>query len=146
MALTALLPRIFYIANTNLPTMKLTPGINHLEIWVKDVAESMAFFAPIMEIIGWRKLNDQAFSTGQMEIYFIRSEAPLQPTLGVRHLCFQATTKEQVDQVGEYLTSIKADIIRGPKEMTYSKNYYTIDFRDPNGVIYEVAYTPEMVM
>ncbi len=126
--------------------MKLVPGINHLEIWVKDIPETMAFFAPIMDIIGWRVLNKQAYSVDYMEIYFMQSDAPLAPTLGVRHICLQATTKEQVDQVEAYLSNIGADIIRGPIGMTYSKGYYTVDFRDPNGLVYEVAHTPGMAM
>jgi catechol 2,3-dioxygenase-like lactoylglutathione lyase family enzyme len=126
--------------------MKLTPGINHIEIWVKDVPQTMAFFAPILGVLGWKQLNDFAFCTDYLEIFFKRSEAPLAPSLGVRHICLQAVTKEQVDQVGAYLASINADIIRGPKEMPYTQDYYTVDFRDPNGLVYEVAYTPNMVL
>lgn len=126
--------------------MKLAPGINHLEIWVRDVPQTMAFFTPIMEIIGWKKLNERAFATEHIDIYFLPAESSALPALGVRHICLQATTKEQVNQVAAHLASIKADIIRGPVEMPYSKDYYTVDFRDPSGLVYEVAYTPNMLL
>lgn len=120
------------------------PGINHLEIWVKSIPETMSFFAPILETIGWHKVNDHAFATDSLEIYFQENPAAIVPGSGVRHICFQAITKAQVDEVGAYLASINADIIRGPKEMPYTKGYYTVDFRDPNGLVYEVAFTPNM--
>ncbi len=123
----------------------LKPGINHLEIWVTNVPNTMDFFAPIMETIGWRKVNDHAFATDSLEIYFQENPAVAVPSSGIRHICFQATTKAQVDEVGAYLVGIGADIIRGPKEMPYTKDYYTVDFRDPNGLVYELAYTPNMV-
>lgn len=121
------------------------PGINHLEIWVKSIPETMSFFAPILESIGWHKVNDHAFATDSLEIYFQENPAAIVSGSGVRHICFQATTKAQVDEVGAYLDSINADIIRGPKEMPYTKDYYTVDFRDPSGLVYEVAFTPNMV-
>lgn len=121
------------------------PGINHLEIWVKNIPDTMTFFSPIFEIIGWHQVNDHAFATDSLEIYYQENPGAIAPDSGVRHICFQATTKAQVDEVGAYLDSINADIIRGPKEMPYTKDYYTVDFRDPSGLVYEVAFTPNMV-
>ena len=63
-------------------------------------------------------------------------------SLGVRHLCFQATEREQVDQVYNALLNEHAEFIRGPLLMPYSKDYYTIDFFDPDGQVLEVAHTP----
>ena len=63
-------------------------------------------------------------------------------SLGVRHLCFQATNKEEVDQVYQALLTERADFIRGPLFMPYSDEYYTVDFYDPDGQVIEVAHTP----
>ena len=68
------------------------PGINHLEIWVNNIPETMSFFAPILETIGWHKVNDYAFATDSLEIYFQENPAAIVPGSGVRHICFQATT------------------------------------------------------
>jgi len=36
-------------------------------------------------------------------------------------------------------------VLRGPVEMPdYSKSYYTVDFRDSDGYVLEVAHTPHM--
>lgn len=63
-------------------------------------------------------------------------------SLGMRHLCFQAIEKNQVDEVHKTLLNLNAKIIRGPILMSYSEGYYTVDFYDPDGQIMEVAYTP----
>ena len=122
------------------------PGINHMEFWVKDLKESAAFYSRLFEIIGWNKLNERAFSTGVLEIYFCEVEAELKDSLGVRHICFQATSEEMVNEVGRFLEEIDHPALRGPQYMPYSEKYYTVDFKDPNGFVLEVAYTPNMVM
>ncbi|WP_461488347.1 VOC family protein [Pontibacter sp. HJ8] len=66
-------------------------------------------------------------------------------SLGVRHICFHAVSRAVVDQVGEWLKNRKGDLLRGPQEMPlYSVSYYTVDFRDPNGFVLEVAHTPDI--
>ncbi|MGR9634244.1 VOC family protein [Bacillus cereus] len=101
----------------------------------------------LFSIIGWRKLNEVAYSTGESEIYFKEVDEEIVRTLGPRHICYQAINRKVVDEVAEFLSSTKIKIIRGPMEMNhYSEGYYTIDFYDPNGFIIEVAYTPNAEM
>lgn len=120
------------------------PGINHIEFWVKDLAESTAFYRALFPMIGWYALNETSFSCGQHEIYFKQMPVEFCDSLGVRHICFHATSREVVDQVGAWLRGQQANIIRGPQEMPhYHAGYYTVDFRDPNGFVLEVAFTPE---
>ncbi|EMK2596741.1 hypothetical protein V8U20_003746 [Bacillus cereus] len=103
----------------------LRAGIHHIEFWVANLEESISFYNKLFSIIGWRKLNEVAYSTGESEIYF----------------------KEVVDEVADFLSSTKVKVIRGPIEMNhYSEGYYTIDFYDPDGFIVEVAYTPNAEM
>ncbi len=98
-------------------------------------------------IIGWRKLNEVAYRTGESEIYFKEVDEEIVRTLGPRHICYQAIHREVVDEVADFLSSTKVKVIRGPIEMNhYSKRYYTIDFYDSNGFIVEVAYTPNAEM
>ncbi|MCX2739826.1 VOC family protein [Pontibacter anaerobius] len=120
-------------------------GISHLEFWVKDLEESLGFYSRLFPLIGWYELNRTSFSCGVHELYFKEVPLQLHDSLGVRHICFHATSREMVEQVGEWLQSINADIIRGPQAMPdYSDAYYTVDFRDPNGFVLEVAYTPDI--
>ena len=79
------------------------------------------------------------------ENYFKEVSAPLQHSLGVRHICFHAISREMVNAVGTWLTYTGGNIIRGPQSMPrHDGSYYTIDFRDPNGFVLEVAHTPDI--
>jgi catechol 2,3-dioxygenase-like lactoylglutathione lyase family enzyme len=123
------------------------PGINHIEFWVSNMERSMNFYRPLFELIGWKPLGNYAFSSGNMEIYFKEVAHSRVDSLGPRHICFQAVSREVVNEVGRYLREIGADVIRGPVEMPhYSEGYYTVDFRDPDGYVLEVAYTPNMIL
>jgi catechol 2,3-dioxygenase-like lactoylglutathione lyase family enzyme len=122
-------------------------GINHVEFWVSDLQRSLTFYAPLFEAIGWRKLGDAEFSSGSIEVYFVERKVSTTDSVGPRHVCFQASAREVVDRVGRLLTASGATVIRGPVEAPeYSKDYYTVDFRDPDGYVLEVAHTPNMAL
>jgi catechol 2,3-dioxygenase-like lactoylglutathione lyase family enzyme len=132
-------------------TREWKPGVNHVEYWVSDLERSRAFFAGLFELLGWKRLSDNAFSAGDIEIYLATPPsgvaiAPGAPSFGARHLCFQATSRAMVDAVGAYLVAAGVRVARGPKEMPYSEGYYTVDFADHDGSILEVAHTPNMKM
>jgi len=123
--------------------IKLKTGLNHIEFWVSDLRKSIKFYNSFLPLVGWKQISKVSFSDGNMVIYF-QEMKDVQKTrsLGVRHLCFQATEREQVDQVYNALLNEQAKFIRGPLLMPYSKDYYTIDFFDPDGQVLEVAHTP----
>lgn len=59
---------------------------------------------------------------------------------GPRHICLRADSRDDVDRVGALLRAGKAQVIRGPLAMPeYGASYYTVDFRDPDGFVIEVA-------
>ncbi|WP_224996810.1 VOC family protein [Cesiribacter sp. SM1] len=120
-------------------------GINHIELWVSDLSRSALFYKGVLELIGWQQTNYRSFATDSMEIYLVEHpELKRTDNLGVRHIGFQALAREQVEAVACFLQQTGASIIRGPVEMPYSKGYYTIDFYDPDGMVVEVAHTPNM--
>ncbi|MGG5735803.1 MULTISPECIES: VOC family protein [Bacillus cereus group] len=125
----------------------LRAGIHHIEFWVANLEESISFYDMLFSIIGWRKLSEGAYSTGESEIYFKEVDEEIVKTLGPRHICYQAINRKVVDEVSGFLVDTNVKIIRGPIEINhYSDGYYTIDFYDPNGFIVEVAYTPNAEM
>jgi len=120
-------------------------GIAHIEFWVKELDASVQFYSELFPLIGWRALNRTSYSCGIHEIYFKQMPVELHDSLGVRHICFHATSREVVDKVGEWLSRRQATIIRGPQGMPqYTDAYYTVDFRDPNGFVLEVSYMPDI--
>ena len=114
--------------------------IKHIEFWVSDFERSIKFYEKIFEIIGWKKIESNAFSNGETKIYFIEQDVRTRRAIGPRHLCFLATSRKKVDEVAKFLSKTKSDIIRGPLESRYrSRNSSTADFRDPDGYVVEVA-------
>lgn len=125
--------------------MDCRPGLNHIEFWVSSIEQSVPFYDGLFSLIGWKKLNKTAYSSGAIEIYLVEQKGiERQDALGPRHLCFQAINQEMVDDVGGWLKDNGYSVIRGPVEQPYSEGYYTVDFRDPDGYVLEVAYTPSM--
>lgn len=122
------------------------PGINHIEIWVSDLRKSKFFYKNLFELIGWKNIDPEGWSNGSLEIYLREEKSTSRIlSLGVHHICFQATSKAQVDKLAKWLKTQKVKIFNGPIEMRdYTKGYYTVDFYDPDGLILEFAYTPNM--
>jgi catechol 2,3-dioxygenase-like lactoylglutathione lyase family enzyme len=123
--------------------MDATSGINHIEFWVSDLARSMAFYRPLFAAVGWSQRSETEFSSGSSILYFIEKPVGRVDGVGPRHLCFQATSRAVVEAVALLVKASAGSIIRGPVEMPdYSRGYYTVDVRDPDGYVIEVAHTP----
>ena len=121
-------------------SMQNKSGIKHIEFWVSDLSASLKFYEQLFVLIGWKKVDVNAFSDGITKIYFTERVAALQPSLGPRHICFLADSIEMVNVVGELLKTQHVSIIRGPLESWYKdRSSYTVDFKDPDGYILEVA-------
>jgi catechol 2,3-dioxygenase-like lactoylglutathione lyase family enzyme len=121
-------------------------GISHIEFWVSDLKRSLAFYKGFFPIIGWYQLDENGFSNGSTKMYFMQRPVRCCDTIGPRHICFKAQSREVVDQVGTFLRNSSSDIIRGPLEVSsYSKGSYTVDFRDPDGYVLEVKHAPNAV-
>lgn len=115
-------------------------AIKHIEFWVSDLDRSMKFYEGIFGIIGWEKIESNAFSNGETKIYFIEQDVKAGRNVGPRHICFLADSRKTVNNVGKLLFDIKADIIRGPLESKYKdRSSYAVNFRDPDGYVIEVA-------
>jgi len=125
--------------------MDTKAGINHIEFWVSNRARSLAFYEALFRAIGWRHKGEGEFSSGSTTFYLVEKPVKRQDAAGPRHVCFQAVSRAVVDAVATLLRERSAEIIRGPLEMPeYSTGYYTVDFRDPDGYVVEVAHTPHM--
>ncbi len=117
-------------------------GIKHIEIWVSDMKRSLDFYDEFFGLIGWERIHEREFRAGGNKIYFIeRKDQFSRATLGPRHICFHAESREIVNRVFEMLQRQEMPVIRGPVEMPYSTGYYTVDFKDPDGYILEVAHS-----
>jgi|SRR3989339_2211551 len=116
------------------------PGIKHVEFWVSNLQKSLSFYEELFGLIGWEKYDANGFRCGMTKIYFIEKKVPFDESIGPRHICFEADSKEIVEKVSRFLIDQNASIIRGPIEYEYKGNIaLTVDFKDPDGYIIEVA-------
>jgi len=116
------------------------PGIKHIEFWVTDLRASLKFYDQLFSLLEWKRIDENAFSDGVTKIYFVEQSVPAQRNVGPRHICFLAKSKSVVDSVGAFLLASKCALIRGPLEAPYlNRSSYTVDFKDPDGYVLEVA-------
>ncbi|MHB9010621.1 MAG: VOC family protein [Ignavibacteriaceae bacterium] len=116
------------------------PGIKHIEFWVSDLERSISFYKKLFDIIGWEQYDPNGFRCGMTKIYFVENDVLVKKCVGPRHICFEADTTGVVEKVADFLKENSAPIIRGPITYVYKRNTaYTVDFRDPDGYIIEVA-------
>ena len=118
-------------------------GIKHIEIAVSDLQKSLDFYDKLFEIIGWQKVDKNGYKSGNMKVYLKKWDFPKGSALGVRHICFWADSQDMVNRAGEYVKNTGVKMIRGPLLVPeYSPDYYTVDFYDLDGLMLEVAHTP----
>ena len=117
-------------------------AIHHIEISVSALARSSDFYKSLLLGLGWKELRPGMYLKDSSEVYLKAAAATGSgPHHGPRHICFRASSRDEVDRTGALLKSRKASIIRGPLAMpNYSATYYTVDFRDPDGFVLEVAH------
>ncbi|MFA6428285.1 MAG: VOC family protein [Candidatus Buchananbacteria bacterium] len=126
--------------------MKNKVTIKHIEFWSSNLKRSLKFYKGVFSIIGWKFIDRNAFSNGETKIYFIEQPVKAQKTVGPRHICFLASSRHVVDKIGKFLVKNNCGIIRGPAGFRYkNRSSYTVDFRDPDGYVIEVA-TKSMVL
>ena len=65
-----------------------------------------------------------------------------QSASGLHHLCFRMRSREDVDQLHEFLISIGAHMVHGPQEDGWAPGYYSILFEDPDGIRLEANFVP----
>ena len=120
--------------------------IKHIEFWVSNLENSLKFYKGLFAILGWKEFEGKGFVSGETKIYLIEQPVSFNKNVGPRHICFLADSREMVEKVADFLKANNYFIIRGPIDSSYkSRSSYTVDFKDPDGYILEVATKSEKV-
>lgn len=129
-------------------------AIEHITITCNDLPRCKEFYDLLMEKLGMRRFLEQNVVVGYIApngFRFFISQADDDPknktfdsySAGLHHLSFKAESRQQVDELGEFLKANGVEIIEGPKLYPhYDKNYYAVFFRDPNGIKLEMTHLP----
>jgi len=61
---------------------------------------------------------------------------------GIDHVCFRARSREDIDALYPFLQEVGAELVRAPEEGPWAPGYYSLSFRDPEGIRLEVNHVP----
>jgi len=127
-------------------------GVAHVALRVARFDECVAFYDRVMPALGMAVVHRSPFL-----VYYVGGRTalgirPAEPALarhghhelapGLDHLCFRARSREDVDALYPLLREIGADVVRAPEEGPWAPGYYSLSFRDPEGIRLEVNHVP----
>jgi catechol 2,3-dioxygenase-like lactoylglutathione lyase family enzyme len=127
-------------------------GVAHVILRVNRFDECVAFYDRLMPALGLQTVyhnEEYVYYVGGRTALGIRPADPKsadQPHVelgpGLDHLCFRARSRDDIDELHGFLQSIGADMVRAPEEGPWAPGYYSLSFRDPEGIRLEVNYVP----
>jgi catechol 2,3-dioxygenase-like lactoylglutathione lyase family enzyme len=128
-------------------------GVAHVILRVTRIAECIAFYDRLMPFLGLEAVEPRSdefvYYVGGRTALAIRRADPehagaehVEAAPGIDHLCFRARRREDVDALYAFLREMGADIVRAPVEGPWAPGYYSLSFRDPEGIRLELNHVP----
>lgn len=128
-------------------------GIAHIQLTVRDVLASRAFYHRLLkETFGMRiqyDAPDVFYCIGGRTGVLIRPALAEhrdtsfnQGRIGLHHFCFRLRSRDDVDALHASMRDFGAKIIRTPKEGSWAPGYYSCLFEDPDGIRIEGVFIP----
>ena len=128
-------------------------GVAHVIFRVNRIEQCIAFYDQLMPFLGLQAVDprsdDFVYYVGGRTALAIRRADPehidtahVETAAGIDHLCFRARRREDVDALYSFLQDIGADIVRAPEEGPWAPGYYSLSFRDPEGIRLELNHVP----
>jgi glyoxylase I family protein len=127
---------------------------HHLDLTVSSIDVSVAFYETVLTRLGYSRTKQYAGSAPcwvcsdtsryfSIALHEARSRTNHDRyAAGLHHFAFHAASREEVDDVFEYLKRHGIAIFDAPAEYDYTQGYYAVFFADPDGVKLEVVYEP----
>jgi len=127
-------------------------GVAHIVLRVSRFEECAAFYDALMPRLGLQAVHRAegfVYYIGGRTAVAIREPEPEcaghahnEYAPGIDHLCFRARCRDDVDELYRFLQEIGAEIVRAPEAGPWAPGYYSLSFRDPEGIRLEVNYVP----
>ena len=132
-------------------------AIDHLDLVVTSLEQSLDFYRGLLEPLGYVRLSEIAGERGERVLYIGRiggmgsvslreaqSDAHAVPydryAVGLHHLAFTASSRAVVDERAAWLRERGAQIESGPEEYDYTPGYYAVFFYDPDAIKLEIVH------
>ncbi|HTQ68119.1 MAG TPA: VOC family protein [Solirubrobacteraceae bacterium] len=128
-------------------------GVAHIILRVNRIAACIAFYDQVMPFLGLQAVRPRSdefvyYVGGRTAVGIRRADtdhagvAHVETGPGIDHLCFRARQREDVDALHAFLERIGADMVRTPSEGPWAPGYYSLSFRDPEGIRLELNHVP----
>lgn len=128
-------------------------GIAHVQLSATNFATSREFYRALLGYFEMTVLYNQDdavfYAIGGKTGLLITpcteefaNEKHHQRKPGLHHLCFRATSREDIDALHVFLQERGVTIVHPPEDAPWAKGYYSVLFEDPDGIRLEVNYVP----
>ncbi len=133
-------------------------GIDHLDLVVRDLERSLAFYTELLEPLGFNRTSEIEGERGERVVYLGGTGGPSvslrkrqsgaderrhdRYAVGLHHLAFVAPSRDAVDERAAWLRKRGAAIESPPREYDYSPGYYAVFFYDPDAIKLEIVHRP----
>lgn len=138
----------------------MQPRIDHIQITVKNFAESEKYYDTFLPILGFdlSKKSKGRVDKHDFDVIeyvhenivlginspreqFKDDEVHRRKPGAVHHIAFRAKDVEEVKLVAEQLKSANINIVDGPKYFPqHGEKYFAVFFKDNNGIKFEVMF------
>lgn len=138
--------------------MKTRGLVHHIDLSVKNVAASRAFYETVLGFLGYRlghqsstqcdfdlTLPDGAFSSIGIKQARGANAArdPDRYSPGLHHIAWRAESRADVDALHELLKKVGVTVLDAPADYPeYGEGYYAVFFADPDGLKLEYVFKP----
>ena len=134
--------------------MEPSGAIHHIDLTVRDLVGSTAFYDRVLPLMGFRRTSDVAegpiWAGAKLEIGLQSagsSKTHDRYSAGLHHLAFTAPSSAAVDSFHERLLELRIRVLDAPAEYPdYAPGYYAVFFADPDGIKLEYVFTPSWPM
>ncbi|HTN25612.1 MAG TPA: VOC family protein [Solirubrobacteraceae bacterium] len=127
-------------------------GVAHVVLRVSRFEACIRFYDQLMPALGLEAVHrhdDFVYYIGGRTALAIRRVDPdaadrrhVEGGPGLDHLCFRARSRHDIDDLHPLLAQMGADVVRPPEEGPWAPGYYSLSFRDPEGIRLEVNHVP----
>ncbi len=125
-------------------------AIHHVDLTVRDLARSEAFYDQVLPLLGFRRgigaPEGPIWAGAALEVGLVAARSPAahdRYAAGLHHLAFTAPSRSAVDALHGRLRSLGVPILDPPAEYPrYAPGYYAVFFADPDGMKLEYVFTP----
>ncbi len=124
-------------------------GIDHLYVAVSDLAHAVAFYDPVMRLLGFKKGTFPIAGEPHVHYFNRETQYSLRPARGparhdpyapgLHHLCFRVASRDDVDTAARELRLLGVAATTPALYPEYAPDYYATFFSDPDGLRLEIV-------